>query len=65
MFIICILLIIIVLLVLHHYIKHRNDNHLTIYEKFFQISDVNNHETFVLLFFGMMLGIILARLCYK
>ena len=58
-------MIIIVLLILHHYIKHRNDTHLTTYEKFFQISDVDNHETFVLLFFGMMLGIILARLCYK
>ena len=32
-------------IVFHHYIKHINDFHLTDHEKFFQISDVSNHES--------------------
>ena len=65
MIIICLLILIMILLILHHFIKHRNDLHLSLTEKFFQISDVDNHETFVLLFFGIMVGIIVERLCNK
>ena len=65
MIIICLLALIIILLIIHHFIKHRNDAHLSFYEKFFQLSDVDNHETVILLIFGIMVGIIIERLCNK
>ena len=50
-----------VLIIFHHYIKHINDYHLTEHEKIFQISDVSNHESFVFLFIGMFIGLILSK----
>ena len=44
-----------VLIIFHHYIKHKNDFHLTENDKIFQISDVSNHESFVFLFVGILL----------
>ena len=48
-------------IVFHHYIKHINDFHLTDYEKIFQISDVSNHESFVFLFLGVFVGLVLSN----
>ncbi len=50
-----------ILIVFHHYIKHINDFHLTDHEKIFQISDVSNHESFVFLFLGVFLGLLLSK----
>ena len=49
------------LIIIHHYIKHKNDFHLTVYEKFFQISDIMNHESFVFLFFGIFIGLFISK----
>lgn len=48
--------VIMFIIILHHFIKHRNDKHLNLFQKVFQIKDINNHESFVLLFFGMGVG---------
>ena len=50
-----------ILIVFHHYIKHINDFHLTDHEKIFQVSDVSNHESFVFLFLGVFLGLLLSK----
>ena len=50
-----------ILIVFHHYIKHINDFHLTDHEKIFQISDISNHESFVFLFLGVFLGLLLSK----
>ena len=49
-------------IVLHHYIKHINDFHLTDHEKFFQISDVSNHRSFVFLFLGVFIGLMMSKI---
>jgi len=33
-----------------------NDKHLNFFQKIFQISDIDNHETFALFFLGMGIG---------
>ena len=58
-------LIICLLIIVHHYIKHKNDFHLTIFEKFFQISDIMNHESFVFLFFGIFIGLFISKFNYS
>jgi len=50
-----------ILIIFHHYIKHKNDFHLTTHEKIFQISDVSNHESFVFLFVGIFIGLVLSK----
>jgi len=42
-----ILVLVAVLIVAHHWHKHRADAHLTWAEKYFQASDIANHETWV------------------
>lgn len=54
-------LIICLLIIFHHYIKHKNDFHLTEFEKIFQISDILNHESFVFLFFGIFIGLLISN----
>ena len=54
-------LIICLLIIIHHYIKHKNDFHLTENDKIFQISDVSNHESFVFLFVGIFIGLFLSK----
>ena len=49
------------MIVFHHYVKHINDFHLTEHEKIFQLSDVSNHESFVFLFFGIFIGVLLSK----
>ena len=49
------------MIIFHHYIKHINDFHLTDHEKIFQISDVSNHESFVFLFLGIFIGLMLSK----
>lgn len=40
-------------IILHHYIKHKDDTDKSTLDKFIQISDIDNHETWVLFFFGI------------
>lgn len=55
-------ILICLMIIFHHYIKHINDFHLSHHEKFFQISDVSNHESFVFLFLGVFLGLLLSKI---
>jgi hypothetical protein len=43
-------------LIIHHRYDHRDDPRLNDFEKWFQIDDVRNHETWVLFFLGIGLG---------
>jgi hypothetical protein len=45
-----------ILIILHHYKKHRKDKGFSILDKFVQIKDINNHETWALFFFGIGIG---------
>ena len=49
-----------ILIILHHYLKHINDD-TTILNKFIQIDDINNHETWALFAFGIGIGIIICK----
>ena len=49
-------LMISLLIVLAHYIKHKNDANLSLLDKFVQIGDINNHETWALFFLGIGIG---------
>jgi len=49
------------LLILHHYIKHKNDKNKNLFNKFFQIEDINNHETWILFLLGLGIGIKLVK----
>ena len=43
-------------IVLHHYQKHYNNSKLSKIQKFVQIDDINNHETWDLFFLGIAIG---------
>ena len=45
-----------ILIILHHYIKHKNDKGHSIFNKFVNIRDIDNHETWALFFFGIGIG---------
>ena len=45
-----------ILIILHHYKKHKKDKELSTLDKFVQITDINNHETWALFFFGIGIG---------
>ena len=45
-----------VLIIIHHFIKHINNKNLTLIDKFVQIDDINNHETWALFFIGIGIG---------
>lgn len=45
-----------ILIILHHYIKHNKDKGLSTLDKFVQIMDINNHETWALFFLGIGIG---------
>jgi hypothetical protein len=45
-----------ILIILHHYKKHKKDKGLSTLDKFVQISDIDNHETWALFFFGIGIG---------
>ena len=45
-----------ILIILHHYNKHRKEKGFSILDKFVQIKDINNHETWALFFFGIGIG---------
>lgn len=49
-----------VLIIIHHFYIHYNDDISTI-DKFFQISDVNNHETVVIGLIGIAVGFYLKN----
>ena len=44
------------IIILHHYIIHYNDKNLNGLEKFVQLSDIDNHETWALFFIGIAIG---------
>lgn len=44
-----------ILIIFHHYLEHYNDNK-SFFNKVFQVSDIKNHETWVLFFIGMGIG---------
>lgn len=46
-----------ILIILHHYHKHRNNPNFTTLDKFVQIKDIDNHETWALFFLGIGIGI--------
>ncbi len=53
-----VLIIVAVILLIHHIIKHKDDQHLSLVEKIFQIEDtkkINSHEFFI--FNCILLGI--------
>ena len=43
-------------IILHHYQKHYNNSKLSKIQKFVQIDDINNHETWALFFLGIGIG---------
>lgn len=45
-----------IIIILHHYKKHMNDKELNTLDKFIQINDINNHETWALFFIGIGIG---------
>lgn len=45
-----------ILIIIHHLIKHINDIEFSISNKFVQLEDINNHETWALFFFGIGIG---------
>ena len=45
-----------VVYIIHHFYVHKNDTDKTFFEKFFQLSDVQNHESRVVFFFALGLG---------
>ncbi len=49
-------LIISLLIILHHYKKHKDDVKLSFLEKWVQIDDISNHETWALFFLGIGAG---------
>ena len=49
------------LIIFHHYVEHEDDEHLTKFQKIFQIKDVSNHEAFVFLFFGIFIGLLIGN----
>ena len=51
-----ILLFICILIIIHHYFKHKNDKKKNFFNKIFQLSDIDNHETLTLFLFGIWIG---------
>ena len=54
-----------ILIILHHYKKHKNDKDLSNLDKFVQISDIDNHETWALFCFGIGIGIKLKDIFFN
>lgn len=48
-------------IVVHHRVKHRSDAHLSAVEKFFQVSDVSNHETWAVACVAFAAGVLVTR----
>ena len=49
------------LIISHHYFKHRNNKNFSTLDKFFQIYDIDNHETWTLFFLGVGIGMRLIK----
>lgn len=47
-------------LVAHHRYIHRDDPRLSETDKIFQINDIRNHETWVIFFIGVEIGLLLS-----
>ncbi len=45
-----------IFIILHHYLKHKNYKTYSFLDKFLQFTDINNHETWALFFFGIGIG---------
>jgi len=50
-----------IVIVFHHYCVHIDDPDKSLIEKIIQIDDINNHETFALMFLAFGIGIIYAN----
>ena len=50
-------ILIIILLLIHHRFIHRNEAGFSELDKWFQWSDINNHETVILLLLGIIIGL--------
>ena len=48
-------------LIVQHRYSHRNDAKLTEFEKWFQFSDITNHETWVIFFLGVSVTAYIAQ----
>ena len=48
-------------IILHHRYSHNDDETLTDFEKFFQVTDVQNHETWALVFLGISIAAYVER----
>jgi len=49
-----------IIIIIHHYIKHKENKKLNMIDKFIQIEDINNHETWALFFIGIGIGTIIS-----
>jgi len=47
-------------IIIHHYLKHIKNDKLNIVSKYFQIDDVNNHESWFLFFIGIFIGLLIS-----
>lgn len=54
-------LFIALVIILHHYKKHSSNPNFTLLEKFVQIDDINNHETWALFFIGIAVGMLIMK----
>ena len=52
------------IILIHHYIKHSTDKKAFI-NKVFQIKDIKNHETWVLFFIGVGIGMAICNINIK
>jgi hypothetical protein len=51
-------LIISLAIILHHFKKHDKNPEFSLLDKFVQVDDINNHETWALFFLGISIGMI-------
>lgn len=54
-------LFIALVIILHHYKKHSSNPNFTLLEKFVQINDINNHETWAIFFIGISIGMLIMK----
>ena len=51
-------LIISLAIILHHFKKHNKNPKFSLVDKFIQVDDIHNHETWALFFLGISIGMI-------
>lgn len=48
----------VITIIIHHFMKHKRLSGL---DRWFQLSDIMNHESWVLFFIGVIVGMIIGR----